>query len=322
MSFIKNEILKLKTCFIFDKNKRRKVRNELYEKILSNEKLIMTLLVKDEKDIIKEQILFHKAMGVDGFIVTDNNSTDGTLEILEEFQKQGIVLEIIKEPTVEYFQKQWVDRMIKLAKNKYNATWIINSDADEFWYTASLNLKRTIQNIACADKNVLFCYLRDSIPILEKDDFLSSTYFKNRALTSYELEELGIQDSTYQWANNVAKVIHKAKGYKKIAQGNHYVEMNKNCERITPEIVIYHYAIRNYKHFEEKTIKGGISHEQHPDKNYGSHWRIWYDLYKEGKLYDKYQSLYRQELENELITLGAIYQDSAIINFLKHKKIR
>ena len=39
-----------------------------------NPLLIMTILAKDEADIIEEQIKFHKNMGVDSFIVTDNNS--------------------------------------------------------------------------------------------------------------------------------------------------------------------------------------------------------------------------------------------------------
>ena len=39
-------------------------------------KLFMTLLVKNEEGMLEENLQFHKAMGVDGFIITDNNSTD------------------------------------------------------------------------------------------------------------------------------------------------------------------------------------------------------------------------------------------------------
>ena len=38
-------------------------------------KIIMTILVRNEENIIEENVLFHKAMGVDGIIITDNCST-------------------------------------------------------------------------------------------------------------------------------------------------------------------------------------------------------------------------------------------------------
>lgn len=34
-------------------------------------KLFMTLLVKNEEGMLEENLQFHKAMGVDGFIITD-----------------------------------------------------------------------------------------------------------------------------------------------------------------------------------------------------------------------------------------------------------
>ena len=45
-------------------------------------RLVMTLLVKNEEDMLERNLCFHKRMGVDAFIVTDNNSTDRTPEII------------------------------------------------------------------------------------------------------------------------------------------------------------------------------------------------------------------------------------------------
>ena len=60
-------------------------------------KLFMTLLVKNEEGMLEENLQFHKAMGVDGFIITDNNSTDGTIEIIQKYQKEGWTKEAIIE---------------------------------------------------------------------------------------------------------------------------------------------------------------------------------------------------------------------------------
>lgn len=321
MSFIKNKKIQLQTMFILNKEERKARRKELEEKYYPNT-LIMTLLVKDEADIIRENILFHRAMGVDGIIVTDNNSTDGTLEILKELKAQGNILEIIEEPATEYYQALWVDRMIKLATKKYKADWIINADADEFWHSKSLNLKRDIIEEAGKDKNVLNSILKDFIPVENKIDFLSSPYFINRELKSFESEIIDLPACYYNFQLRIKKVIHKTKGYKMITQGNHHVKMQKNQESYSNSINIYHYFVRNYKHFEEKTIKGGKSHEKLKDKNVGSHWRKWYELYKDGKLSEEYNNLYHFDKINDLIEMGVIAKDAAIINFLKHKNIK
>ena len=49
----------------------------------------MTLLVRNEADIVDAQVAFHLHAGVDFVIATDNGSDDGTLEILERYARTG-----------------------------------------------------------------------------------------------------------------------------------------------------------------------------------------------------------------------------------------
>ena len=76
---------------------------------LPDPRLIMTLLVKNEEELLERNLLFHKAMGVDAFIVTDNNSTDGTCGIIEKYRRKGWVVDVIREAATGYEQKEWVD---------------------------------------------------------------------------------------------------------------------------------------------------------------------------------------------------------------------
>ncbi|MCC4796267.1 glycosyltransferase family 2 protein, partial [Vibrio lentus] len=80
--------------------------------VIKEPTLIMTILAKDEVDVIEQQLIFHKRMGVDSFVVTDNGSSDGTLEVFEKYQKKGWIKEIILEPSKDYYQTEWVDNMI------------------------------------------------------------------------------------------------------------------------------------------------------------------------------------------------------------------
>ena len=59
-------------------------------------RVVMTLLVKDEADIIDAQIAFHLAAGVDFVIATDHESRDDTVAILERYAAQG-VLHLLRE---------------------------------------------------------------------------------------------------------------------------------------------------------------------------------------------------------------------------------
>ena len=45
-------------------------------------------------------------MGVDAFIVTDNNSADGTYGIIEKYRRKGWVVDVIRETATGYEQKR------------------------------------------------------------------------------------------------------------------------------------------------------------------------------------------------------------------------
>ena len=108
-------------------------------------KVILTLLVRDESDIIQQNIHYHLSRGIDHIIATDNLSVDGTREILREYERQG-VLELIEEKQDDYSQSRWVTRMAQLAAKKYKADWVINSDCDEFWWPESGTIQESLDS--------------------------------------------------------------------------------------------------------------------------------------------------------------------------------
>lgn len=234
-------------------------------------KLFMTLLVKNEEGMLEENLQFHKAMGVDGFIITDNNSTDSTPDIIRKYKQKGWIKEVIEEKATNYEQKDWVDRMIWKAKTIYKADWIINADADELWYAPTGNLK---DELYATNANVLNCEMRSVYPEEEKPFWQWDKTVK--AVTEPEKYDLSLY-SLFERQNK--KVIHRTAGYLQISMGNHKVTMFPQ-NSADSHIHVYHYNIRGKQQFMEKMINGGKQLEQHKGKHGGRHWRYFYQLHK------------------------------------------
>jgi Glycosyl transferase family 2 len=92
----------------------------------------MTLAVRDEADVVGLQISYHLKAGVDFVIALDHESRDGTTEILEAYEREGCLR--LLHDTGPLRQSAWRSRMARLAATEYGADWIINTDADEFWW--------------------------------------------------------------------------------------------------------------------------------------------------------------------------------------------
>ena len=109
-------------------------------------RLVMTLLVRDSADILDLNLRFHLAQGVDHFIVGDNGSVDGSLEILKRYEKAGFA-------TVEHVEGKaeevWARGRTYLARKAHEdgADWVIHNDQDEFWWPLGRTVKEALAEI-------------------------------------------------------------------------------------------------------------------------------------------------------------------------------
>src|SRR5512135_3273364 len=103
-------------------------------------KLVMTLVVRNEADIIKANLDYHLANGVDFVIVTDHGSEDGTGEILHEYERAGVA-KVVRDRERAHHQSRRMTRMGEMARCEHHADWVINNDADEFWWPQAGSLR-------------------------------------------------------------------------------------------------------------------------------------------------------------------------------------
>jgi len=255
-------------------------------KIVDQPKLLMTLLVKNEADIIEHNIIFHKAHGVDAFIATDNNSSDGTREILQKYKDKGWILDIIDEPDEDYQQKEWVHRMI-LQSKQYEPDWIINCDADEFWISKTGNLKDEIKTFSgnkiyvpqyhmrCKDGGGARVFWENNEKIVRLFSRLYRRYLIFR----------GILCRYSQLTFGIPKVMHRLEDYRHIHMGNHWVAMENQGEEVqSTTLHINHYNIRGYEQFRRKMILGAeaVSRNKQLSQQAARHWRYFLDRFQQG----------------------------------------
>lgn len=279
----------------------------------------MTLLVRDEVDIVKANIEFHLDHGVDFIIATDNGSIDGTETILEEYRKKG-VLHLIKEDDQSFSQSKWVNRMGLIAFEQYQADIIYHCDADEFWWPKSGSLKNELSVRFNADvlsvgvNNMILC--RSGF----RDSFSENIFHAvTNPLPSANQGVDSMETSLYLF-RQPGKVMYKTdKGYLGVGQGNHDIVEADNAvrQRTSHDIQIIHYPLRSYRQFQCKVINGGSAYKRHPTKVGGWQWRRWYESYKRGELYKDYCVL---TLDDEGCRK---YSDSGVISdwSSRHRKI-
>jgi hypothetical protein len=96
-------------------------------------KVVLTLLVRDEVDVVDDFLRYHLDRGVDFVVATDHRSVDGTTDVLARYAREGHV-HVIDESSESFRQAEWVTRMARLAATDFGADWVVNSDVDEFWW--------------------------------------------------------------------------------------------------------------------------------------------------------------------------------------------
>ena len=209
--------------------------------------LFMTLLVRDEEDIVAANLSYHLSRGVDHIIVTNNRSVDDTREILQEFERAGQIT-LIDEDEDDFSQFRWVTRMARLAQ-KMGADWVINNDADEMWWPVEGDLKSVLAAVP-PPYGCVTVERMNALPL--------------RSLSGHPFEAMRFRD--VQSVNALGqrlppKVAHRAVVDVCVQQGNHCAFSPSLGPPVsTSRILISHFPYRSYLQYERKIASGGAAY--------------------------------------------------------------
>ena len=209
-------------------------------------KLVMTLVVRDEADVLDSQISYHLNAGVDFVLATDHDSQDGTTEILESFERDG-VLRLFRVHG-EMKDAEWRTHMARLAATDHAADWVINTDADEFWLPRAGSLDEVFRAIP-ERIGVFWALTCHFVP--RPDD---GAPFAER-MTARFSAQAPLNDPTSPYRPH-AKVAHRADPDVVVWFGSHRVL----SKRLAPlpglhPADVFHFPFRSLEQYERKNVR-------------------------------------------------------------------
>ena len=176
--------------------------------------LVMTLLARDEADVIESWLSFHLNAGADFVVATDNRSQDGTTDVLERYAREGH-LHLVREDGEDLRQDEWVTRMARLAATDFGADWVINSDADEFWWPRGPSLARVLEAIP-PRYGLVGAFLRTFAPRPDGE----ASFAERLTVRFSALAPINDPASLFK---PIRKVIHRGHPDIRLTRGNHAV---------------------------------------------------------------------------------------------------
>jgi hypothetical protein len=207
-------------------------------------KIVMTLLARNEADIVDAHLAFHLNAGVDFVVAIDNGSEDETTEILESYARDGYVH--LTRDGGDLKQAEWVTRMARQAAAEFGADWVINSDADEFWWPRGGSLKDVLSAVPARFGSVRGMW-RHFAPRPDSEDLFA--------------ERMTVRISNPGAENNSPysprfKAAHRADPEVEVLTGNHQALGHGLVPlRGWYPIDVLHFPIRSLRHFREKYLR-------------------------------------------------------------------
>jgi Glycosyl transferase family 2 len=242
-------------------------------------RLVMTLLVRDEEELLASNLDYHLRQGVDFVLVTDHQSTDATSDILAEYEKHGVV-KVLHAEGAALDQGGWVTRMARLAATDHGADWVLNNDADEFWWPLAGTLKDMLAVIP-QRYGQLAVPRHNFIPRPGDGAFwerMTIREAESHNLVGDELEPNGI---------------HRAHPDVVVDHGNHWLAGPDlpPAPRL-PLIEVLHFPIRTWEQFEHKVTRAGPAYlalgERGPEV--GRDQLTLYDVHRRGELREWFEA--------------------------------
>jgi hypothetical protein len=207
-------------------------------------RIVLTLVVRDEVDIVDAQIAYHLNAGVEVVVATDHQSEDGTTAVLEGYERLGLLhLQRVSGPVCE---DVWRTDMARYAARELGADWVINTDADEFWVPRRGSIREAFAAVP-AEFGAVEAVSRHFVP--RPDD---ERRFGDRMTLRFSADA-PLNDPLSPYRPH-GKVAHRGDRDVVVHHGAHRVEGPVPLVGWHP-FDVFHFPYRSLEQYERKTVR-------------------------------------------------------------------
>ena len=106
-------------------------------------RIVLITVPYDRVDIVGDFLDWHLDLGIDLILALDGGSTDGTRDLLEQLHKNR-ARGLVPASRARHDQCSIADELAAMARDRYQADWIIYADVDEFVCTHGKSLRTVL----------------------------------------------------------------------------------------------------------------------------------------------------------------------------------
>lgn len=217
--------------------------------------VVAVSMVRDEADIVAATVA-HMCGQVDAVIVADNNSTDGTRDILDD-----LPVTVIDDPDPAYYQSRKMTALAERARTEFGADWVVPFDADEWWYSPFGRIADVLEAQSC---------------------WVAGADLYDHVATGHDPD---LEDPTKRigWRRRDAAPLQKVACRPgpdlTIEQGNHDATYDVPADRIDGLLVVRHFPYRSPEQMARKARNGAEAYAATDlPEDAGAHWRAYHQL--------------------------------------------
>jgi glycosyltransferase involved in cell wall biosynthesis len=235
------------------------------------------MMVKNEEDIIGYTLKHLVGSGIHGIVIADNESTDSTLEIINDVKRSSnIPITMVRDSEKAYLQSEKMTRYSTIAHDM-GADIILPTDADELIQLVDSNSKEKpiaklveeVNNCGCDIVGMPWrWHYPSAVDIRNDNPYLSMVY---AAKEPYKA---------------VSKIAFRYHPEYTVDMGNHNITHSNGDHPyglMIASLEIRHFPYRTIKQYRKKIIQIGEAFEEAGDKlpsDAGAHWKEVYSKYK------------------------------------------
>jgi len=237
-------------------------------------------VVRNEADLI-EAFVRHNLTVLDGMVIVDHMSQDGTYEILQAMAGEGLPLFLARETSKVFDQFGICNRLVRHIFATSDVDWVFPLDADEFVKTPS---RRALEASLAADPAAPGVTLEwlTYVPTVFANDALSTLRSARRVPTErHGLAKIAV---SRQFAGAIDLAI--ANGHHHLLRGDPKHDARQVPPPLSPDVAaIAHVPIRSVRQFTAKIALGWLSSLKTLDhaKSEAFHWREAFDYLRSGR---------------------------------------